>query len=296
MNAAFVTTKYVALREAWRRPMEKASSWVREHRTALSWATTFVAVAAVGAVMHSHGGWAAWSQTRLAVPWHIGAAVALWPVNLALEVAKWRKLSGFGSPRSWSEAWKEVLAGQTWALLGPFRLADGAGRIVASRAKHLSAVAGAKAFARGAAAQGWATWAWAVVALVVWGNHAASVALGAAVAISGLLLARAGARPSVLALSALRYAVFALQYLLCLTGWGALTTDNMWTEGFPRVASVWCAVSTLPWPAELGVREAVAAWAFDDQLPNVVVATFVLWTINRVGSAALGGFFLTPQP
>lgn len=296
MNAAFVTTKYVALKEAWRPAAEKASAWVREHRATLSWATTCASVAAVIAVLVSHGGWEAMAQTRVAVPWHLGAVLALWPVNLALEVAKWRTLSRNGSSRHWVEAWREVLAGQTWALLGPFRLADGAGRLVASRANHLSAAAGAKAFARGAAAQGWATWAWAVPALVVWGNHAAAAALGLAAAVSSLVLVRAGAGPAVLALSALRYAVFALQYLLCLTGWGALTTDLMWTEGFPRIAAVWCAVSTLPWPAELGVREAAATWVFDDQLPDVVVATFVLWVINRVGSAALGGFFLTPRP
>ena len=54
--------------------------------------------------------------------------------------------------------------------------ADGAGRLAASRADHLRSVTGAKAFGWGAAAQGWATWAWAVLALAMWGWQDPSLA------------------------------------------------------------------------------------------------------------------------
>jgi len=296
MNTAFVSTKYALWKEASKPVLKKASAWVREHRTALSWGTSLVAVAGVAGVLAAHGGWSALAQTRPAAPWAVLAVLALWPVNMGLEVAKWRRLSGAGVARPWAEAWREVLAGQTWALLGPFRLADGAGRLAASRANDLGSVAGAKAYGWGAAAQGWATWAWAVPALAMWGWHGAAAALFLAVVVAATVLARGGAGWDVLLLSLSRYAVFAAQYLLCLVGWGALAPADAWTEGFPRIAAVWCATSSIPWPAELGVREAAATWAFDEHLPSVVVATFVLWGINRVGSAALGALCIVPKP
>jgi hypothetical protein len=296
MNTAFVTTKYATWKEASKPMLKKASAWVREHRVALSWTTSLTAVAAVAAVLSAHGGWSVLAQTQLVVPWAVWAVLALWPVNMGLEVAKWHRLSSAGGARPWREAWREVLAGQTWALLGPFRLADGAGRLAASRADHLRSVEGAKAYGWGAAAQGWATWAWAIPALAMWGWHSAAALTCLVVGGAAAVLLRGGAGGVVLALSLSRYAVFAAQYLLCLVGWGALAPDTAWVEGFPRIAAVWCATSSIPWPAELGVREAAALWAFDENLPSVVVATFVLWAINRVSSAAVGAFFLVPKP
>lgn len=295
MNTAFVTTKYASWREAAMPLFKKASSWVREHRRMLSGTTSLVAVVAVGWVLSAHGGWHALVHTKVTFPWHLVAVLALWPLNLGLEVAKWRRLSAAVGLRPWREAWKEVLAGQTWGLLGPFRLADGLGRMAASRSQRIRSLHGAQAFAWGAAAQGWATWFYAVPALVMWRWHVAASILILVLAVSGYALLRRGAGWRILALSLARYFVFATQYVLCLTGWGALPQAEVWTHGFPNVAAVWCATSAIPWPAELGVREAAAVWAFDDRLPNVVVATFFLWLINRVGSALLGALFLMPK-
>ena len=65
-------------------------------------------------------------------------AVALEPRHRGLEVAQalFDALET-GTSRSWAVVWKEVLVGQTWALLGPFRLADGAGRLADRRRSNV---------------------------------------------------------------------------------------------------------------------------------------------------------------
>ena len=183
--------------------------------------------------------------------------------------------------------WKEVLVGQTWALLGPFRLADGAGRLATVDDPRLKSAAGAKAFALGAASQGWATWFFAVPALALAGFGVCAGMLGLMIALvgRGLSLSFHG---SVAALSLLRYITFATQYLLMLSAWNVLEPDPVDFLGVsPNCRGVVCG-GVHPLSAELGVREAMAAWVFDAQLPGVVAATFALWLVNRVGSAALG--------
>ena len=88
--------------------------------------------------------------------------------------------------------------------------------------------------------------------------------------------------------SSSRYAVFASQYLACLVAMGALSTQDAWSHGFPRIAGVWCVTTSVPWPTELGLRELAATWAFDDHIPAVVAATFVVWLCNRAVPATLG--------
>ena len=291
MRRSFYPTKYASLREALSPRFEKASSWVREHRRPLSWATTLVAVAGLTWTLSTHGGWASLTEATLNHTSFFAMAVLLWPLNLGLEAWKWRRLSsdalGPGTSRSWAVVWKEVLVGQTWALLGPFRLADGAGRLATVDDPRLKSAAGAKAFALGAASQGWATWFFAVPALALAGFGFCAGMLGLMIALvgRGLSLSFHG---SVAALSLLRYITFATQYLLMLSAWNVLEPTQWISSGFPRIAAVWCAVGSIPWPAELGMREAMAAWVFDAQLPGVVAATFALWLVNRVGSAALG--------
>ena len=291
MRRSFYLTKYASLREAWSPRFEKASSWVREHRRSLSCATTLLAVAGLTWTLSTHGGWASLTEATLTHVSCLVMAVLLWPLNLGLEAWKWRKLSsdalGPGTSRSWAVVWKEVLVGQTWALLGPFRLADGAGRLATVDDPRLKSAAGAKAFALGAASQGWATWFFAVPALAMAGFEACAGMLGLLIALVGSWLSLSF-HGSVAALSLFRYVTFATQYLLMLSAWNVLDPTQWISLGFPRIAAVWCAVGSIPWPAELGVREAMAAWVFDAHLPGVVAATFALWLVNRVGSAALG--------
>ena len=291
MSKASVSTKYASFRQGLNPLLEKASAWIREHRRLLSWGTTFVAMVCLSWLLSTHGGWTALGEAKLVHGGHFVLAMTLWPLNMGLEAWKWRCLSsdalGRDVQRPWAVVWKEVLVGQTWALLGPFRLADGAGRLSATDDSRLQSVAGAKAFAMGAASQGWATWFFAIPALGLMGLGVYAGALGVLIAGVGWWLSWSF-HPSVAILSLLRYATFAVQYLSMLSAWNVLESQQWLFEGFPRIAAVWCAVGSLPWPAELGVREAVAAWVFDDHLPEVVAATFALWLLNRVGSALLG--------
>ena len=291
MNKTAVSTKYASLRQALEPTAKKASAWVRGHRRALSWMTSLVAFVGLTWTLSNHGGWASLSKATLARGHCLAIAALLWPVNIGLEAWKWRRLTSdalaSGGMRTWAVAWKEVLVGQTWALLGPFRLADGVGRLSAANDRRLKGTAGAKAFAVGAMSQGWATWCWAIPALCLVGHGWAAACLGLIVG----ALARwipMSFHWSVGVLSLVRYATFALQYLLMLSAWNVLHPVQWVAHGFPRIAAVWCAVGSIPWPAELGVREAAAAWVFDDNLPGVVSATFALWLLNRVGSALLG--------
>lgn len=295
MNTTFVTTKYASTRLALANRAKKASAWVREHRKVLSWSTSVAALFALTWVLSQNGGWGALTSARLQHPWLIAIAVTLWPLNLGLEAWKWRVLSSnvvqregaAAQMRGWRTVWQEVLGGQTWATIGPLRWADGLGRLAMAPECSLKGREGAVAFAKGAAAQGWATWCWAIPALFIWDWPALGAMTMLVVGVGGVLLTRY-ATPLVMILSLVRYAVFALQYLFFLTAFGATLWNQWWTDACPRIASVWCAVGTLPWPAELGVREAAAAWAFDDHLPAVVAATFGLWLLNRGGSAIVG--------
>ena len=273
----------------------KASAWGQKHKRALSLPTSGLALLLVGAALKQHGGWAALSEVRVQQVSCLALAVAMWPLNLGLEVAKWRRLKSAQLPEqllsrtstSWRAAFHEVLRGQTWAFLAPFRMADGLGRIRAMAQAHRGWDA-AKAFGLGALCQGWATFAMGVPALAMLGWPGSAAALGLVVLAGGAWLTRDASNLAILLLSVLRYGVFASQYLLCLVAFGATHLNDMWSEGFPRVAGVWCVVSAIPWPAELGVREAAATWVFDSQIPAVVAGTFVVWVLNRCLPALVG--------
>jgi hypothetical protein len=290
----------------------KMQAWVRRHERILVRATSGVGLAIVVWQISQHGGWDALPGVGIASMGALILAVVLWPFNLGLEVAKWRHLKskrlGEGS---WKASWGEVLVGQAWALLGPFRLADGAGRWAMMRemSNHAGSVEGghhpdtahepqstrsprasevATAFGWGALAQGWATWWMGGVAMVVWGWVWPGIALCIACMAGAVWMASRGASWTVLGLSVARYLVFASQYVACLVAFGVVTASEAWHEAFPRVAAIWCALHSIPWPVELGMREAVAVLVFDQTLPSVVVATGVVWLINRGGSAVLG--------
>ena len=130
MSKASVSTKYASFRQGLNPLLEKASAWVREHRRLLSWGTTFVAMVCLSWLLSTHGGWTALGEAKLVHGGHFVLAMTLWPLNMGLEAWKWRRLTsealGQDVQRPWAVVWKEVLVGQTWALLGPFRLADGA--------------------------------------------------------------------------------------------------------------------------------------------------------------------------
>lgn len=279
-------TKYARERETLTRVVRKASSTLGEHRRSLSLATSVAGLAGLAWVMAQHGGWHAWQQVGLASPWALALAVALWPANMGLEVAKWSILKAHHVPTTGNASpWREVLVGQTAALLAPTRLADGAGRLMAWQTDQRH---GAVAFGWGAAAQGWATWTMAVPALVIAGLPWPAVALGVACALAARLSFRTHAHRTVAGLSLMRFAVFALQCLACLVAFGALMPGDALVDGYPRIAAMWCALASIPWPVELGAREWMATLAFDERLPSVVMGMLALWLINRAFSAFAG--------
>ena len=77
MNSTFVTTKYASTRLALAGWAKKASSWVREHRKALSILTSVVALLVLSWVLAQQGGWGALITARLRHPWLVALAVAL---------------------------------------------------------------------------------------------------------------------------------------------------------------------------------------------------------------------------
>lgn len=272
---------------------KKVQPWLQRHKRALSWGTTLLALAAMTHVLASHGGWASLSHVHVVHPGWLACTVALVPLNFALEVAKWRRLKLVHlahTPKhlhTWRASWHEVLKGQAWSVLGPSRVVDGVGR-VAHMGSPEHAKEAAKAFGVGGLSQGMVTYAMGVPALWMLGQPSWSLALGTTVVAA---LVWTGSRRSwreALAWSASRYAVFASQYLACLVAMGALALQDAWSEGFPRIAGVWCVTTSVPWPTELGLRELAATWAFDDDIPAVVAATFVVWLCNRAVPATLG--------
>ena len=272
---------------------KKVQPWLHRHKRTLSWGTTLLALAAMTHVLASHGGWASLSQVHVVHPGWLACTVALVPLNFALEVAKWRRLKLVHlahAPKhlhTWRASWHEVLKGQAWSVLGPSRVVDGVGR-VAHMGSPEHAKEAAKAFGVGALSQGMVTYAMGVPALWMLGQPSWSLALGTAVVAA---LVWTGSRPAwreALAWSTSRYAVFASQYLACLVAMGTLALQDAWSEGFPRIAGVWCVTTSVPWPTELGLRELAATWAFDDHIPAVVAGTFVVWLCNRAVPATLG--------
>ena len=267
--------------------------WLHRHKRTLSWSTTALALAGITHVLASHGGWPSLSQVHVVHHGWLTCTVALIPLNFALEVAKWRGLKlahlahAPGHVHTWRAAWHEVLKGQTWSVLGPSRLVDGVGRVAHMGAPDHAKEA-ARAFGVGALSQGMVTYTMGVPALWLLEESSWSIILGLVV---GTALMWTGSWPTwraSFAWSAMRYAVFASQYLACLVGMGALAAEDAWADGFPRIAGVWCVTTSVPWPTELGLRELAATWAFDDHIPAVVAATFVVWLCNRAVPATLG--------
>lgn len=291
-------TKYAREIENWTHRQHKASAWLREHRKALTWATSLAGLAGVSWVLAHHGGWAALRHCSVEKPWALLLMVMLGPWNLGIEVTKWRILKRHHVPDSnRHNPWWEVMVGQAAAFAGPFRVGDGVGRIAHwSEGKRQGVVA----FGWGALAQGWATWMMAVPALALAGFPLASGALGLATLGFAAWTFRSRAHRAVVAWSLVRYAVFAGQFLASLVAFGALPLSDIGRVGYPKVAALWCAISSIPWPAELGAREWLATAMFDTQLPSVVLATLAVWVWNRAVPAGIGFLMLTrlavPEP
>ena len=290
----------------------------------------FVTAAALGYIawaLTDHSIWsdsaaleALWHPDR---PWLLGILVAGLPLNIALETAKWHALTANGD-KSWSTSLREVLIGATFAMVTPNRTGDAVARVALLPSAQRSS--GTQAWLLGAWAQaGWtltfgaAAW-WTCtragqtgLALPEEANWMVFAVLAATstawwllprlthypLRINRWLESRWGLTPGrwsprqhlvQIALSGLRYAVFASQFAVALAAWG-----NEWDiEIYTSIAVVYLGNMIVPTAAlaELGVREALlVAWMQPpgSLLPGLLAAAFLVWAVNLGIPALIGG-------
>lgn len=256
-------------------------------------------------------------------PWLLSVLAAGLPLNLGLETAKWHALTAT-SDKLWTTSLREVLIGATFALITPNRTGDAVAR-VALLPKSVR-VRGTQAWLMGAWAQsGWtltfgtAAW-WAHTWM---GQNALTIpkevhwsvfvvlATVSAVWWSLPQLARASLwikwwlkyrwartlvrssrnqRRGQIALSGVRYAVFATQFAAALAAWGIEWDLELYTT----IAVVYLGNMVVPTAAlaELGIREALLAAFMQPPgylLPGLLAATFLVWVVNLGIPALIGG-------
>jgi len=259
----------------------------------------------------------------------LGLVGSLAAVNWWLESVKWRRLVRPVVHVSGAEAFRATLSGTTLGLVTPNRTGEFLGRIA-----HLPAPLRARAAlvsVPGSIAQFAVTLVAGMLGLLLlWGTatdklplHPGWLLAGvAAIAVPVLLLARpdrmvrlllrlplpgawrraltalapgqAPPAPAILALSALRYAVFTLQFLLLLL---LFAPGVPWPHACGAVPVIFLITTLVPTAllSELGVRGSVAVAVLvplqAEALP-VLSATFTLWLANLALPALVGGVML----
>lgn len=298
-----------------------------------AWARWAVFVATLGWLAHAASSaqgtpWAVAAVSPWA--WLIMPVVAvLAVVNWWLESVKWRRLMRPLVRLSGTEAFRATLSGTTLGLVTPNRTGEFLGRIA-----HLPApirTHAALASLPGSIAQFTVTLvAGALGLMVLWGPaitdlpvHPASLlVLAAVIAVPSMLLMRparlaalllrlplprtwrngAGAlgegqgrpAPAILALSAARYLVFSLQFVLLLL---LFAPEVAWPYACGAVPVIFLITTLVPTAVltELGVRGSVAVAVLAplqvEALP-VLSATFTLWLANLALPAIAGGVVL----
>lgn len=262
--------------------------------------------------------------------WFWPAMLLLTLANWGMEAVKWRKLVAAVEPMRFRRAFAATLAGTSVGLVTPNRTGEFLGRVFfISPGNRLK---GACATAMGSMAQLITTLLAGMAALATGlflpapGDGRAYLgglglaALVVAAALLGLyvrpsllqrlvrsvpLLHRLSAavqvmdgysraqRCSVLGLSMVRYAIFCLQYLLCLS----VFTGLGWQAGLPVVPVIYLVSTLVPTMllSELGVRGsvAVALLAPLGMAPVLVLlASFAVWAMNLALPAAAGAVVL----
>ena len=287
----------------------KSNRWIR--LTVLGLASGFVAWRLLETETSIESFLRAWPPSAVAA-W----AVMLLPVNLGLEVLKWRRMTG----RSWRLAVGDVLAGAAAGLASPNRTGDALARWL--RMPEETRELGLRASVSGSAAQGSITLLIGGCGLAWLGHEGWSLlTLLFAAAMIGLYLQwspdgrrwmkrlprriaegierhmplgetpalGSALRLEVLGWSAARYLVFSAQYALMLLGFGVAVRGA-------DIAAIWLLNAVVPTGglAEFGVREASALAVLQpsDASSAVVWATFALWALNLLFPGILGLAFL----
>ena len=260
-------------------------------------------------------------------------ALLLVPLNWGLEAWKWHRLARHLEPVSFGRSLRAVLVGLTLGFATPNRVGDYAGRILALKSARRLDALGAVFLGRYAqlvvtVLAGAAGLLFFVLKFYLNGYPAAglgvtlaALALGAAVLLplyrSRILLAvltllrplrrfrrflavmptyPAGALHALLAISALRYGVFCLQFLLLLRAYGTTAPPG---PGLAAVAGTFFLKSLVPSLnalADVGVRELSATHLFgllgQPALP-VLSASLSLWVLN-IALPSAAGLLLLP--
>ena len=255
-------------------------------------------------------------------PWLLGLLAAGLPLNIGLETAKWHALTAT-SEKPWTTSLREVLVGATFAMVTPNRTGDAVARVALLPAEERPN--GTQAWLLGAWAQaGWtltlgtaAWWACTTAGQIHLPIPAEAqwtvLAVLAAGSLVWWLLPRLARSPQrinrwlearwslasgrwttrqhlgQIALSGLRYAVFATQFAAALAAWGIEWDLALYTT----IAVVYLGNMIVPTAAlaELGVREALlVAWMQPpgSLLPGLLAAAFLVWVVN-LGLPALIG-------
>jgi hypothetical protein len=276
--------------------------------------------------------WAAFLQQWRHGPWPwLLLALALLPLNWALEALKWFYFLRRQSDISWVQTCKGVLAGVSFALFTPNRVGEFAGRLVfIPQGRQWQALA---ANLIGSAAQYWVLLAGGLAGACCFFQQyrpgipwLAWAPLGWAGLVSGLLLylyirrltpvfkrltawkwlRRAAAltpvleqtgprdAAAVLLLAALRYAVYSAQYAAILHFCGLnLPVFTL----FSGIATIFVVQTVVPLPALAGIlwrgNVSVFVWGLAGMNEiSALASTFVLWFVNLILPALVGTFFL----
>lgn len=273
--------------------------------------------------------WIRWRATDRPVPWPtLAAVIALMPLNWSLEAWKWRRLVAPIERIGSLKALAATIAGTSVALVTPNRTGEFVGRVLFLRPDHrwqagfvgvlgsmaqfiVTLVVGCAAVALGAFNPD--------VAYAIGFAHKALVWMAVMVAATGLwlyfrpdllkrilqalpFLGRFADRMTplertdprdlaiILALSLLRYAVFAAQFVLLIRAFAGTDLSAI-VFGVP---AVFLFTTLLPTTllSEVAVRGSVAAAVLPGSPMDLVIATTALWLINLVLPAIAGSVIL----
>ncbi len=254
---------------------------------------------------------------------YLAAGLLLMPVNLALEVWKWKLLAASAGPISYRSAAASYLAGMAFSLITPNRIGEYPGRILFLRKKNTPRLVSVSVL--GMFAQLIAVMLFGLIGLIyynvnfpgIWQQFILAVTLLGAVTLVVLylrfeqwavvlerirwlrrfrtykyLMKRFTLREqlTVLMLSLIRFLVFTAQYLTLLY-W--MNVSFPVADGFFMAALFFWVMTVIPSVAlaELGIRGNVSLALFghfSDHTVGIITATAIVWCINLALPAITG--------
>lgn len=253
--------------------------------------------------------------------------ILIMPVNLSLEVLKWKLLAGSAQPLSTAQAWKSYFAGIAISLVTPNRIGEYPGRILFLKRKNTIRLISVAIL--GAFAQFFALFLYGTIGLVYyniafpgyWQKLLLVTCLFIIIVVAACYfyfekwivyferikwLRRLGTykelirrfttkeQLQVLAISLLRFAVYTVQYLVLLN-W--MNIPFPFVSGFLMACLYFWSLAVIPSIAfaELGVRGQVSLFLFHHFSENtigILAATVGLWSINLILPALIGSILL----